>query len=312
MDNKISVSCARRMQAFVETLQDTICDALEELDGGARFKTDEWVRPEGGGGRTRVIEEGRVFEKGGVNTSAVFGDLPEPIARNFGVQETTFFATGLSLVVHPRSPFVPAVHANFRYFALGEDLEAPVDAWFGGGADLTPCYPMLEDTQHFHRVWKTVCDRHGVADYERFKEKCDAYFFLPHRQETRGVGGIFYDYMREDQEAAFAFSQDAGQSFLEAYVPLVHSNISKPYGTHERAYQALRRGRYVEFNLVYDRGTRFGLETNGRIESILMSLPPSVQWKYDVRYPAGSPEAKARWFFQPRDWITLDASEASL
>lgn len=304
---------AHRMQAFVEALQEEICTGLEEADGAARFRSDRWERPEGGGGLTRVIGDGAVFEKGGVNTSAVQGRLPERMAKAFGVEALPFFATGLSLVLHPRSPYVPTVHANFRYFALGDDLSAPDDQWFGGGADLTPYYPTLQDAQHFHRVWKAVCDRHPkVADYADFKQRCDDYFYLPHRNEARGVGGIFYDYLREDPEATFAFSQDAGRAFLEAYVPLVERHRDTAYGEAERRYQALRRGRYAEFNLAYDRGTRFGLETNGRTESILMSLPPQAAWKYDVTFAPGTAEARAQWFFQPRDWLSLTPAAVGL
>lgn len=297
---------AHRMQQFVEALQATICEVLERLDGAAEFRRDAWAHHTGGGGLTRVMEGGAVFEKGGVNTAAVHGLLPERMARAFEVETQPYFATGLSLVLHPRSPFIPTVHANFRYFALGDDLHAPVDAWFGGGADLTPYYPYLADAQHFHGVWRAVCDRHStVADYARFKQQCDDYFYLPHRDEARGVGGIFYDYLRGDPGRVFAFSSDAGASFLDAYLPIVELRRNQSFGAPERAYQAIRRGRYAEFNLAYDRGTRFGLETQGRTESILMSLPPSVTWHYDWRPEPGSLEARAAWFFQPREWLHL-------
>lgn len=300
---------AARMQGVVETLQQEICAALEEREPEARFRYDRWSRAEGGGGLTAVVEEGEVFEKGGVNTSAVHGRLPETMAEAFGIEPAPFFATGLSLVIHPRSPHVPSVHANFRYFGLGDNLADPVDQWFGGGADLTPYYPDLGDVQHFHRVWKEVCDRHPeVADYAGFKEQCDAYFYLPHREETRGVGGIFYDYLRGDPEATFAFSCDAGQAFLKAYLPIVDRHRDAAYTHRERRFQLVRRGRYVEFNLLYDRGTRFGLETGGRIESILMSLPLLVQWRYDHEPADGSPEAEALRFFTPRPWLDLPAA----
>lgn len=300
------LSMAGRMQRLVEALQQEICAALEELDGEVAFRRDPWERPGGGGGLTAVIEEGRVFEKGGVNTSAVHGVLPERMARMLGVEEAPFFATGISLVLHPRNPYVPTVHANFRYFALGDDLTRPDDCWFGGGADLTPYYPDIEDVRHFHATWKEVCDRHaGVADYAAFKRACDAYFYLPHRNETRGVGGIFYDYLRGDAEALFAFTEAAGRAFLPAYLPVVRRWAEHPYGDRERRYHALRRGRYVEFNLLFDRGTRFGIETDGRTESILMSLPPQVAWRYDWSPEPGTPEADARWFFEPRDWLAL-------
>lgn len=300
------ISIGIRMQRFCEALQKRICREAERIDGQARFVTDRWDRDDGGGGITRVITGGRVFEKGGVNTSAVYGSLPERTANLLDVQETKFFATGLSLVLHPRSPYVPTVHANFRYFALGEDLMEPRDAWFGGGADLTPYYPALEDVKHFHSVWKRVCDRHTVADYARFKKACDEYFYLPHREEARGVGGIFYDYMRDEPEACFLFSRDAGRHFIEAYLPIVMRRIDEPYGDRETEFQEIRRGRYAEFNLVCDRGTRFGIETGGRTESIFMSLPPRVQWRYAWNPGPNSPEERAMAFFTPRDWLNLE------
>jgi coproporphyrinogen III oxidase len=235
----------------------------------------------------------------------VHGPLPERMAREFEVEEAPFYATGLSLVLHPRSPHVPTVHANFRYFALGEDLMNPVDQWFGGGADLTPYYPRLDDTQHFHRVWKDVCDRHDVADYAAFKRDCDEYFYLHHRNEARGVGGIFYDYLREDPEGLFFFTREAGRAFLKSYLPIVERRRDEAYGQREKAFQRIRRGRYVEFNLVYDRGTKFGLESDGRTESILMSMPPQVQWQYDYSPEPGTPEADAEWYFAARDWLNL-------
>jgi len=300
---------ARRMQRFVEALQLRITRTLEDLDGSTSFEVDRWEREEGGGGITAVIEGGDLFEKGGVNTSAVHGPLPDRMAEVLEVDAKPFFATGLSLVVHPRSPYIPTVHANFRYFALGEDLMDPDDQWFGGGADLTPYYPRLEDVQHFHEVWHRVCDRHDVADYEQFKTECDDYFYLPHRSEARGVGGIFYDYLRDDPEGTFFFSREAGRAFLESYVPLVKRRRDIDYGDRERTHQMVRRGRYVEFNLVYDRGTKFGLETDGRTESILMSLPPRVQWHYDYQPDPGTPEARAQWYFTDRDWLDLTPAD---
>ena len=255
-----------------------------------------------------VIQDGSLWEKGGVNVSAVNGILPERMANAFGVDRKPFFATGISLVMNPRNPYVPAVHANFRYFALGEDPLAPEDQWFGGGADLTPYYGEIRDAQHFHRTWKEVCDQHpGVAEYERFKVACDEYFFLPHREEARGIGGIFFDYLRDDPEGTFHFVRQAGRAFLASYVPIAERHASRAFGELERTYQEFRRGRYAEFNLAYDRGTRFGLETGGRTESILMSLPPVVRWGYDWRPEEGSPESAAQWFYQPRDWLALPA-----
>ena len=294
---------AHQMQHYVQQLQSHIISALEEEDGKALFQTDNWEREGGGGGITRVLENGAVFEKAGVNTSAVHGVLPERMARVLNVPATQFFATGISLVIHPQSPFVPTVHANFRYFALGEDLENPIDQWFGGGADLTPYYPYLEDAKHFHSVWKEVCDQHDVASYPKFKKHCDEYFFLPHRGETRGVGGIFFDYMRGDPDETFQFLSDAGDSFVSAYLPIVQKRRDIPFGEVEKRYHEIRRGRYVEFNLLFDRGTRFGIETNGRTESILMSLPARVQWHYDWKPEPGTKEAEAMQYFRPRDWL---------
>ena len=317
---------ARRMEAWCRELQGVICDALEDqerqMGSRAAFSSDVWERPNpdgtgGGGGTSRVIEGGAVFEKGGVNVSAVHGPLPERMAQAFGVDGAPFFATGLSLVLHPQNPHVPAVHANFRYFALGTDLARPADQWFGGGGDLTPVYPSTDDARHFHRTWQRACDAHPlVADYARYKAACDRYFFLPHRNETRGVGGIFYDYERPSDarsaEDIFAFAREAGAAFLPAYLPLVDRHREQPFTDAERRFQALRRGRYAEFNLAYDRGTRFGLETGGRTESILMSLPPKVEWAYawtpadDPQYGPDSDEARAMAFFQPTDWLGLE------
>lgn len=307
---RTDIPMGHRMKRFVEALQMRITQALEDLEPEATFRIDPWNREEGGGGLTAIIEGGAVFEKGGVNTSAVHGELPARMAKVLEVEQQPFFATGLSLVIHPRSPHVPTVHANFRYFALGDDRMAPTDQWFGGGADLTPYYPRLEDVQHFHHVWKEVCDEHeAVADYAAFKTACDEYFYLPHREEARGVGGLFYDYLRDDPEGTFFFTRAAGRAFLRSYVPIVKRRLDDDYGDPERRFQAVRRGRYVEFNLLYDRGTKFGIETRGRTESILMSLPPQVQWRYDYTTEPGTAEAKARWYFTPRDWLALDAAD---
>jgi coproporphyrinogen III oxidase len=282
---------------WFEELQDEICRDLEMLDGGGRFREDVWERPGGGGGRTRVLSDGDLFEKAGVNFSAVFGTLPEDLARQMPGGGQDFQATGLSIVLHPRSPMVPTVHANFRFLAKEGDW------WFGGGADLTPYYPYREDVIHFHRTWRDVCQRHPPpVDYLRFKAWCDDYFFLPHRGEARGVGGIFFDYLQGDFETLFAFIRDAGHAFLPAYRPIVERRRAEPWGDEQRRFQELRRGRYVEFNLVLDRGTLFGLKTGGRIESILMSLPPRVRWEYDYRPPPGSREAELWEFLKPRDW----------
>jgi coproporphyrinogen III oxidase len=287
----------QRAAAFFRDLQDAICAGLERLDGGARFREDVWRREGGGGGRSRVLTEGGVFEKAGVNFSDVHGQLSPEFAAQVPGEGREFTAAGLSLVLHPRSPRVPTVHANFRFLTKGGRQ------WFGGGADLTPYYPYREDVIHFHRVWKAVCGRHAaVADHARFKKWCDDYFFLPHRGEARGVGGIFFDYLETDWEATFAFVRDCGRAFLDAYAPIVERRWDEPYTDAQRCFQAYRRGRYVEFNLLYDRGTVFGLKTGGRVESILMSLPPVARWEYDYHAEPGSPEAELAEYLRPRDW----------
>jgi coproporphyrinogen III oxidase len=342
---------------FIHDLQDRICAALEASDAQARFVEDKWVREGGGGGRTRVIAEGAVFEKGGVNTSVVHGELPELIRQRFGVQQGWFMAAGISLVIHPRSPFVPTVHANYRYFELYDSADALKslaesgneqsatdfagspdvrDSWFGGGADLTPYYLDRDDARHFHAVHRQACDTIDARLYPKFKTDCDAYFHNAHRGESRGIGGIFYDYLRPAEGAAggghgaspegaagggHGASQGApsqtydqspgtshgaapvltgaqlldlarhnGQAFIDAYIPVVEKNKHRSWSDSERYWQELRRGRYVEFNLIHDRGTLFGLKTNGRVESILMSLPPRVRWDYDAGPKPGSPE----------------------
>jgi coproporphyrinogen III oxidase len=285
--------------AYFRGLQDRICAALEEIDGSGRFQEDLWQREGGGGGRTRVLIDGGVFEKAGVNFSDVSGQLAEEFARQVPGEGRNFTATGISLVLHPRNPMVPTVHANFRFLTKGQKQ------WFGGGADLTPYYPCREDVIHFHKTWKGVCDRHPPpVDHARFKKWCDEYFFLAHRQEPRGIGGIFFDYLEGDVEKLFAFVRDAGDGFLEAYLPIVRRRKAEPYTERERRFQEFRRGRYVEFNLIYDRGTTFGLKTGGRIESILMSLPPLVRWLYDYQPEAGSREAELYEYLKPRDWTS--------
>ncbi len=289
-------------------LQGAICAAIEAADGEARFSTDRWSRPGGGGGVSRVLEGGRVFEKAGVNWSDVDGELPEDFAAQLPGWGRRFRATGVSLVLHPRSPMVPTTHANFRFLEKGDA------AWFGGGADLTPYYLWREDAEHFHRTLAAACDAHTpVGDYPRFKRWCDEYFFIKHRAETRGVGGIFYDYVGHapgherattaDLEAAFAMAGACGDAFVPAYVPIVEQRRDEAYGDDERRWQLLRRGRYVEFNLVYDRGTTFGLKTGGRIESILMSLPPLVRWDHDVSPPGPREAALVEVLRTPVDWL---------
>ncbi|WP_130286170.1 oxygen-dependent coproporphyrinogen oxidase [Aquimarina brevivitae] len=285
-----------RFYAYIQELQDTITAKLEAIDGEARFKEDIWKREEGGGGRTRVIENGKVFEKGGVNISAVHGPLPKAMQNYFTVGDVDFFACGLSLVLHPKSPMVPTVHANWRYFEMYDKQGNIVDQWFGGGQDLTPYYLFEEDAKHFHQVCKQACDKHHPEFYTEYKKKCDSYFYNAHRGEARGIGGLFFDYCKKNEQMAmsdwFNFVSEVGDSFLEAYVPIVERRKNLEYGQKERDWQEIRRGRYVEFNLVHDKGTLFGLKTNGRIESILMSLPPRVQWVYDHHPETGSEEEK--------------------
>jgi len=316
----------QRVKQFVQDLQNEICQALEQLDGKACFEEDNWERPEGGGGRTRVIRDGRVFEQGGVNFSEVWGNsLPASILNNrpeAGGHD--FYATGTSMVLHPRNPYVPTVHLNYRYFEAG-----PI-WWFGGGVDLTPYYPFVEDVIHFHSTIKQACDLHHPEYYPAFKRWCDEYFFLKHRQEARGVGGIFFDYQEapgklycgtepegsaaiysdrvgsisRSWEDLFALIQSCGRAFLPAYVPIVERRQDIEYGERERNFHLYRRGRYVEFNLVYDRGTVFGLQTNGRTESILMSLPPLARWEYNYQPEPGTPEAQLyEVFLKPQDWV---------
>ncbi len=293
---------------YIQDLQNQITSNLETIDGVAQFKEDLWERVEGGGGRTRVIENGKVFEKGGVNISAVYGKLPKSMQDYFNVGDVDFYACGLSLVIHPKSPMVPTVHANWRYFEMYNEKGEIVDQWFGGGQDLTPYYLFEEDAQHFHRVCKEACDKHNPKFYSDFKTKCDQYFYNTHRNEARGIGGLFFDYCKASNNITmqdwFNFVTDVGDSFLEAYVPIVEKRKDLSYNKEHRTWQEIRRGRYVEFNLVHDKGTLFGLKTNGRIESILMSLPPHVQWVYDYHPDKGSEEEKlVKVLETPIDWV---------
>ncbi|MEM1255987.1 MAG: oxygen-dependent coproporphyrinogen oxidase [Cyanobacteria bacterium P01_H01_bin.21] len=316
----------QRFKQYVKTLQDNICSALEQLDGQAKFQEDNWQRDDGGGGRTRVIQNGRVFEQGGVNFSEVWGDTLPPaiLSQRPEAAGHGFYATGTSMVLHPRNPYVPTVHLNYRYFEAG-----PV-WWFGGGVDLTPYYPTVEDVVYFHTTLKQACDAHHPEFYPAFKRWCDEYFYLKHRQEARGVGGVFFDYLdyrgnlysgpnltgdaatysqqvgpvTQTWEDWFAFVQSCGNAFLPAYLPIAERNQDRPYGEREREFQLYRRGRYVEFNLVYDRGTVFGLQTNGRAESILMSLPPLTRWQYGYEPEANTPEAElTNLFLKPQNWV---------
>ncbi|WP_373057302.1 oxygen-dependent coproporphyrinogen oxidase [Zunongwangia sp. H14] len=293
---------------YIEELQDAITAKLEELDGKAKFKEDLWDRPEGGGGRTRVIENGEVFEKGGVNISAVHGPLAPAMQKYFKVGEVDFFACGLSLVLHPKNPMVPTVHANWRYFEMYDKEGNTIDQWFGGGQDLTPYYLFEEDAAHFHQVCKNACDKFKPEFYPEYKQKCDDYFWNSHRNEARGIGGLFFDYCKASEEMSiekwYDFVTEVGDSFLNAYVPIVEKRKDLAYSEAQRNWQEIRRGRYVEFNLVHDKGTLFGLKTNGRIESILMSLPPQVQWVYDHHPQPGSEEEKLlKVLMEPRGWV---------
>lgn len=316
-----------RVKQLMQTLQDEICAKLEAVDGKGKFQEDAWQREEGGGGRSRIIKEGGVFEQGGVGFSEVWGEQLPPaiLAQRPDAAGHDFYATGTSMVLHPRNPYIPTVHLNYRYFEAGSVW------WFGGGADLTPYYPFKEDAQHFHQTLKDACDRHHQEYYSVFKRWCDEYFYLKHRQETRGVGGLFFDYQNgqgqlyrgSDQGTAALYSQglgdlpnrswedlfsfigDCGRAFLPAYVPIVEKRSPTEYTDHQRQFQLYRRGRYVEFNLVYDRGTIFGLQTNGRTESILMSLPPLVRWEYGYQPQPHSPEAELyNYFLKPQDWLS--------
>jgi coproporphyrinogen III oxidase len=316
-----------RVSQFMQTLQDEICTGLEALDGKGKFQEDSWQREEGGGGRSRVLTDGNIFEQGGVNFSEVWGNhLPPSILQQRPEAEGhSFYATGTSMVLHPKNPYIPTVHLNYRYFEAG-----PV-WWFGGGADLTPYYPFAEDAKHFHSTFKKACDQHHPEYYPVFKRWCDEYFYLKHRDETRGIGGLFFDYQdgrdplyrgpHSDKDAAiysrnlapqdnrswedlFAFIQDCGRAFLPAYVPIAEKRQQTEYGDRQRNFQLYRRGRYVEFNLVYDRGTIFGLQTNGRTESILMSLPPLVRWEYGYKPEPNTPEAELyEVFLKPQNWV---------
>lgn len=297
-----------RFYHYLQQLQDNITAALETVDGRAAFQQDFWQRPEGGGGRTRVIQQGTVFEKGGVNISKVHGPLPQSLQAYFGVEDADFFACGLSLVLHPKSPMVPTVHANWRYFEMYDQDGAIVAQWFGGGQDLTPYYLFNEDATHFHSVCKKACDAHNPEWYATYKKQCDAYFWNAHRNEARGIGGLFFDRCQPTNtvslEEWYHFVTTVGDSFLEAYLPIVLKRKDLPYTPQHREWQEIRRGRYVEFNLIHDKGTLFGLHTNGRIESILMSLPPHVQWQYNHHPQKGSEEEKLIQVLQtPRTWV---------
>jgi coproporphyrinogen III oxidase len=338
--------------SYIHDLQNRICSALEDVDDVSKFMEDKWERPEGGGGRTRVIANGNVFEKGGVNTSVVFGDVTDAMRSQLKIDGAKWFACGLSLVIHPLNPFVPTVHCNYRMFELYNEQDEVIDRWFGGGTDLTPYYLFEEDARHFHQTYKNVCDSFDPSFYPKFKEVCDNYFVNFHRNnERRGIGGIFYDYQREapsvpqggsslsepspdveteqntglsqSEERSTAnptlggggafwmkFAKACGDAFIEAYVPIVEKRKNTSYTLENKHWQEIRRGRYVEFNLVHDRGTLFGLRTNGRIESILMSLPPTVRFEYNYQPAPGSKEDKLlQACLHPRDWLKEEFTE---
>lgn len=294
------------VKTYLMSLQDSICSALESVEPSARFKEDAWDNANGGGGRTRALEGGEVLEKGGVNFSHVFGDSlpPSASAHRPELAGRGFQAMGVSLVIHPRNPYVPTSHANVRFFIAEKEGEEPV-WWFGGGFDLTPYYGNREDVVHWHQTAKDLCDPFGEDVYANFKKWCDEYFHLKHRNEPRGVGGLFFDDQNEwGFEQNFAFMQAVGNGFIDAYLPIVKARKDTPYGERERDFQSYRRGRYVEFNLVYDRGTIFGLQSGGRTESILMSLPPVVNWKYNWAPEPGTPEAELyEVYLKPADWV---------
>jgi coproporphyrinogen III oxidase len=297
---------AEAVKQYLLDLQDRICVAFEAEDGGVGFHEDAWERPGGGGGRTRVMRNGNLFEQGGINFSHVFGERlpPSATANRSELAGRGFQATGVSLVMHPRNPYVPTSHANVRFF-IAEKEEAEPVWWFGGGFDLTPYYGFDEDVIHWHRTARDACTPFGEDVYPRFKRWCDEYFFLKHRDESRGVGGLFFDDLNEwGFERSFSFMRSVGDHYLAAYLPIVQRRKAMEHGERERAFQKYRRGRYVEFNLVYDRGTLFGLQSGGRTESILMSLPPEVSWRYDWHPGPGSPEAELyERFLRPRDWL---------
>jgi len=293
---------------YIHELQDQITSAFEAIDGKAKFQEDIWKRPEGGGGRTRIIENGNIIEKGGVNISGVHGKLPDTMQKYFGIEDADFFACGLSLVIHPKSPMIPTVHANWRYFEMYDKQGNIVDQWFGGGQDLTPYYLFEEDVIHFHKTCKIACDKHNTEFYPKYKARCDEYFYNTHRNEGRGVGGLFFDYCKATEDMTmenwYNFVTEVGNSFLEAYIPIMEKRKNLKYTENQRDWQEIRRGRYVEFNLVHDKGTLFGLKTNGRIESILMSLPPHVQWVYDHKPEVGSEEEELIKILQkPKNWV---------
>jgi coproporphyrinogen III oxidase len=293
----------------ITQLQNKICAELEQCDGAASFKEDQWLRPGGGGGNSRIISKGNVFEKGGVNISEVYGEVTDTMKSQLKIDGDYFFATGLSLVLHPVNPFVPTIHANFRYFELYDGGKNVIDSWFGGGTDLTPYYLFEEDAIHFHKTLKECCDNYNVDFYSLFKKECDNYFVNKHRNnEARGIGGIFFDYLRQNEQQTADFFLDfciaCSNAFLPAYLPIMQKRRDTGYNAKHKYWQEIRRGRYTEFNLVHDRGTLFGLKTNGRTESILMSLPPTVRFDYDYKpAPESEEEKMLQVCLTPKKWV---------
>jgi coproporphyrinogen III oxidase len=305
-DELIGKAHTDQVREYLLGLQDTICTAFEQADGKAVFREDNWEREQGGGGRSRVMEEGAVFEKAGINFSHVFGDRlpPSATAARPELAGRSFQAMGVSLVIHPRNPYVPTSHANVRFFIAEKTGEMPV-WWFGGGFDMTPYYGFTEDAVHWHRVAREACTPFGDEVYPAYKKWCDEYFYLRHRNEPRGIGGLFFDDLNEGGfSGCLSFLISVGNHYLPAYLPVVERRKHMAYGAREKDFQCYRRGRYVEFNLVYDRGTLFGLQSGGRTEAILMSLPPEVKWRYDWHPEPGTPEAELYTdFLQPKDWL---------
>ncbi|XP_076887023.1 oxygen-dependent coproporphyrinogen-III oxidase, chloroplastic-like [Bidens hawaiensis] len=312
-------SVRSRFEKMIRDAQDSVCAAIEAADGGGKFKEDVWSRPGGGGGISRVLQDGAVWEKAGVNVSVVYGVMPPEAYRaanpvnaaengNFKPEPVPFFAAGISSVLHPKNPFAPTLHFNYRYFetdARKDAPGAPRQWWFGGGTDFTPAYIFEEDVKHFHTVQKNACDKFDPSFYPRFKKWCDDYFYIKHRNERRGLGGIFFDDLNDyDQEMLLSFATECANSVVDAYIPIIERRKDTPFTEQNKAWQQLRRGRYVEFNLVYDRGTTFGLKTGGRIESILVSLPLTARWEYDHKPEEGSEEWKLLdACINPKEWI---------
>lgn len=293
------------ISGWFENLQEEICEALEALDGEGKFQEDQWQREGGGGGKTRIFNQGQLIEKGGVNFSEVHGKTPEKIIKALELSDADFFATGISIVLHPFNPWIPIIHMNLRYFEMSSG-----DNWFGGGIDVTPHYIDIDDAKYFHQKLKHACDQHDNSYYPKFKKWADDYFFIKHRNETRGVGGIFFDRLAQnenkDKAGIFSFVKEIGSVFMPIYRHLVTENRMMSFGDKEKHWQSIRRGRYVEFNLVWDKGTKFGLDTNGRTESILMSLPPQAQWKYDYQAPVNSEEAKTQFLLKKGiNWLEI-------